>query len=48
MSNAWVTYPFDGDSLWKHRVIPDKLACVRGKSGKVLLNRERSGPRAIS
>ena len=43
-----MTHPSDGDSPWKHGVIPDEPLLVRGVRGKELRLRRRSGPRPIS
>ena len=33
MSNTLVTYPLDGNSLWKHRVMPDKVGGIGSRRG---------------
>ena len=48
MSNAWVTYPPDGDSLQKCRVIPDEFLSIGSWGRKELRLRRRNGPRPIS
>ncbi len=34
VSNTWTTYPSDGDSPWKHGVIPDTSGTAEAVAGK--------------
>ncbi len=43
VSNTWVTYPEDGDNLWKQKLIPDELGSSVCRAKAPVL---RDGPAA--
>ena len=46
VSNTWVICPGDGNSTWKHVVIPDTTACTEVRAGKGATAPPRDEPAA--
>ena len=46
MSNTWVICPGDGNSTWKHVVMPDTTACTEVRAGKGATAPPRDEPAA--
>ena len=46
VSNTWVICPGDGNSTWKHVVMPDTTACTEVRAGKGATAPPRDEPAA--